>query len=115
MIVVTTMANLRAQTVTALQNADRIELLGYYAANDGGGGEFIWNNTDSRTDDGGVIIKPTAVSGSGRLNRMVGGVSDTDLHSSWYGIKADNSTDNSTQLQALINAAVSLGINGGLH
>lgn len=105
------MANLRAQSVTALQNADRIELLGYYAANDGGGGEFIWKSTDSRSDDGGVIIKPTAVSGNGRLNRLVGGMSDPYLHSSWYGVKADNSTDNSVQLQALINASISLGIN----
>ena len=111
MIVAATMSDLRAQSVTALQNADRIEVLGYYAANDGGGGEFVWNSTDGRSDDGGVIIKPTAVSGNGRLNRLVGGASDSHLHSDWYGIKADNSTDNSTQLQAFINAAISFGIN----
>lgn len=110
-VIVGTMADLRAQSVTALQNADRIEMLGYYAANDQGGGEFVWNATDSRSDDGGVIIKPTAVSGNGRLNRIVGGISDPVLHSGWYGIKADNSTDNGAPLQALINAAVSLGIN----
>jgi hypothetical protein len=110
MVVASTMANLRAMSAMTLQNAVRIELLGYYAVNDGGGGEFIWNGPDTRPDDGGVIIKPTAVAGNGRLNRIVGGLSDPYLHSGWYGVRADNATDNSARLQVLLDAAMALGI-----
>jgi hypothetical protein len=109
-VVASAMANLKAMSAATLQNAVRIELLGYYAVNDGGGGEFIWNGLDARPDDGGVIIRPTAVAGNGRLNRIVGGLSDPYLHSGWYGVRADNATDNSARLQALLDAAMALSI-----
>ena len=109
MIVSTTMANLRALTVSAITSADRIELLGHYAAGDGGGGEFIWNGADSRTDDGGAIIQPTAVSGSGRLVRIE--LSSRPVHSAWYGVIADDATDNKVALQAAIDTAFNYGVN----
>lgn len=111
-VVVSTMAALKALSLATLQNSARIDLLGYYAANDGGGGQFYWNSGDTRADDTGCIIQPTVVSsGPGRVNRLFGNRTPY-LHSSWYGVKADNSTDNMTALQTLVNAASTLGALG---
>lgn len=107
-VVAATMANLRALPLATIQGATKIDLLGYYAVGDGGEGTFVWNGTDSRSDDIGCIIQPTAVvSGNGRLNRLR---ANTALHTNWYGVKADSSTDNSTALAQMIVSAVNLGV-----
>jgi len=46
-------------------------LLGYYSAGDGGGGQFYWSASSVATDNGGTVIKPTAVSGAGRWLKEV--------------------------------------------
>lgn len=39
---------------------DAVWCAGYYAAGDGGGGQFIWNGTTAAPYDGGIVIKPTS-------------------------------------------------------
>jgi len=57
-------AALRLRSGTTIANAAKT--LGYYAAGDGGGNSFYWDGTSTATDNGGTVIKPTAVSGAGR-------------------------------------------------
>ena len=57
-------AALRLRSGTSIANA--AQTLGYYAAGDGGGNSFYWDSTSTATDNGGTVIKPTAVSGAGR-------------------------------------------------
>ncbi|MGN8068104.1 hypothetical protein [Mucilaginibacter sp. 22184] len=56
-----------------------IELLGYYAVNDGGGGEFYWDSLSTETQDGGTIIQTTAA--TGRWKRIVTDV----INANWFG------------------------------
>jgi len=57
-------AALLLRSGTTIANAAKT--LGYYAAGDGGGNSFYWDGTSTATDNGGTVIKPTAVSGAGR-------------------------------------------------
>ena len=57
-------AALRLRSGTTIANAAKT--LGYYSAGDGGGNSFYWDSTSTATDNGGTVIKPTAVSGAGR-------------------------------------------------
>ena len=57
-------AALRLRSGTTIANAAKT--LGYYSAGDGGGNSFYWDGTSTATDNGGTVIKPTAVSGAGR-------------------------------------------------
>ncbi len=56
-------AALRLRSGTTIANAAKT--LGYYSAGDGGGNSFYWDSTSTATDNGGTVIKPTAVSGAG--------------------------------------------------
>ncbi len=47
-------------------NSNAVATLGYYVAGDGGGNTFYWDGTSGATDNGGTVIKPTAISGAGR-------------------------------------------------
>jgi len=50
---------------------DTVNVLGYYEPGDGGGGPFYWDYASAAEDDGGLVIKPTAVTGFGRWIRQV--------------------------------------------
>lgn len=82
----------------------RIFILGYYTAGDGGGGQFYWDTTSTDTDNGGTIIKATGVT-TGRWKRIYSGWVNT----TWFGSSitlADNSPS--------INAAITyVAIAGG--
>src|SRR5690242_14859122 len=60
---VPTIADLRALDGPSSQIA--VNVLGYYSAGDGGGGQFYWDSTSSATHNGGTVIAPTA-GGTGR-------------------------------------------------
>jgi hypothetical protein len=47
--------------VTAPTETTYINMLGYYAKGDGGGGPFYFDTTSTATDNAGTVIKPTAV------------------------------------------------------
>ena len=59
-----TIAALRLKSGTTLSNSAKT--LGYYSVGDGGANSFYWDSSSSATDNNGIVIKPTAVSGAGR-------------------------------------------------
>lgn len=97
--VVQTVAQLKALGAGAPQYPD-VNLLGYYAANDGGGGLVHWSSASTTTADDAYIFQATGVT-TGRYFRNLGGL---DMNILQCGVKADNSTDNTTRLQACFNS-----------
>jgi hypothetical protein len=61
------MADMRTSMPTPIP--DTVVLLGYYGPGDGGGGIFSWNPTSVAADDGGLVIRPEWVTGSGGWQR----------------------------------------------
>jgi len=92
-------AALLLRSGTTIANAAKT--LGYYYAGDGGGNSFYWDGTSTATDNGGTVIKPTAVSGAGRWLAV-----DTSIiNAMQFGVLADGLTDCSPQLRSLFAAA----------
>jgi hypothetical protein len=89
---VNTIADLRALAVPSPGPARDAIVLGYYAAGDGGGGLFYWNAASSLADDGGAVIKPTAVVGNGRWLRDI----EPPLNVKWWGAKGTYSWPSDT-------------------
>ena len=81
---VTTIAALKALTGV---DGEVVRVLGYYAANDGGGGDFVFSSGSLATPDNGMVIAPTA--GSGNWLRQANGF--VDLR--WFGAKGDGTTN----------------------
>lgn len=85
-----------------------VNVQGYYAQNDGGGGIFNWDSTiNKNTANGGTIIDPSvslALQGTGVGNgcwiRQYSGA----VNVKWFGAKDDDSTDNSTVYTNIIDA-----------
>jgi hypothetical protein len=90
-----TVAALRAAT----SSVGPVQLLGYYAAGDGGGGLFRWDATDTTSaDNGGTIITPTGgLASSGRWRRLYEG----EVNARWFGVHPGQ-TDNTAALQAAV-------------
>lgn len=92
-------AALRLRSGTTIANAAKT--LGYYSAGDGGGNSFYWDSTSTATDNGGTVIKPTAVSGAGRWLAV-----DTSVVKfEQFGAYANGSTNDYTAMQAALSAA----------
>lgn len=100
---VNTIAELKG--LSGLTDGETRQVLGYYAANDGGGGPFRYNSGSSATDNAGTIIAPNA--GSGRWERIH---DKTHLSVLWFGAKADNVQDDASKIAATIAAADASGI-----
>lgn len=104
---VTTVAALKALTVADLADGDAIDVLGYYAAGDNGGGLFRWNASSTTTDDGGVVLTPDSAPASGRWIRQF----DEKFVFEWFGAKVDDSTfDNAAVLNNVVTAMKREGI-----
>jgi len=97
-------AALLLRSGTAIANAAKT--LGYYAAGDGGGNSFYWDSTSTATENGGTVIKPTAVSGAGRWLAV-----DTSyITPEMFGAYGDGEKDDT----AAINKAIAvLSASGG--
>lgn len=78
-----------------------IEVLGYYAPNDGGGGTYYWDAAEAAADNGGSIIKPTSVAGAGRWMLIF---TNNTLNIKQFGAIDDNSTDCLPMIMNAINA-----------
>lgn len=100
-----TQAALKAIPTATAATYNVIYMTGFYSDNDGGQGWWVWEASNSSTDTVGTIVNPTGNAGNGRWVRQYEGA----LRDLWFGVKADNSTDNSTILQALETLAFSLG------
>jgi hypothetical protein len=64
-------ADLRAMSITGVQDNELAQTLGYYEPGDGGGNLFYYDSAGSDTDDGGTVIKATSVGvGPGQWTRI---------------------------------------------
>lgn len=82
---------------------------GHTTDGDGGGGDFYWDSTSTETDNGGTIIKATAIT-TGRWKRLYSGA----VNIKWFGAKGDNSTDDSAAIQASLDASKQAYIPSGI-
>lgn len=73
---------------------------GFWTLQDSGGGSVYWNASDTRADDGGTVIRPSAVVGyetdatPGRWNRLFKG----QVHAEWFGARG-----NATHTQGVVD------------
>lgn len=100
---VATIADLRLISGSSTDTSVVI-VAGYYAVGDGGGGEFYWSAASTATDNGGSIIKATAVT-TGRWLRVLSG----SLSVKWFGAKGDGATNDSDAFHAAIAVVAANG------
>lgn len=81
-------ALMKAQSYTNAKTGDRVELLGYYARGDGGGGRFVVDKADTTTADNGVTV--FVASDGTRLKSIY----TNECNVLRAGAKADGVTDN---------------------
>jgi hypothetical protein len=97
--IIESIADLRLFAATPEDN-DTVDLLGYYASGDGGGGLFYWDISSTETDNGGTIIKVTTVA-TGRWKMVFSG----PVSVKWFGAKGDSpTTDDTTSIQAAFDS-----------
>jgi len=98
--VYTSIASLRLSDPTQEQN---VFLSGHSTEGDGGEGDFYWDSASTASDNGGTIIKVTAVT-TGRWVRLYSGPVDIK----WFGAVV-GTTDYTTEIDAAITAAAAAG------
>lgn len=103
---VSTVAALRALTVSDLAEGDVVEVQNYASAGDRGGGLFYWAASDVQVDNGGTVILPTGHTGNGRWLRRHDGV----VSVKWFGAVGDGIVNDQPSIQAAID---STPVNGG--
>lgn len=102
---VASVAALRLTTGTV--DGQRADTRGYLASGDGGSNTFYWSATSALAENGGTIIKPTAVTGNGRW--LAVNPKTTNLKQ--FGAGLGNPSD-TLAIQAAINSA---GIGGAIY
>jgi hypothetical protein len=99
--------------VTALRNrvANRqkhVELLGYTAAGDQGGGIFYWDASSVLADDGGTVFQPTGFA-TGRWRRQFAG----GVYVTWFGADMTGVLDSTSAFVNAMSASRDVGIPEG--
>lgn len=101
-----TFSNVSAlKTLSAVPQPNEIStLLGYYAPDDKGGGEFYWDATSTETDNQGTIFQVTVggtLLATGRWKRIY----TSSLNIRWFGAKGDGITADDTAFTKCIQTA----------
>lgn len=71
---------------------------GYYSPGDGGGAEYYWDASSTATDNGGSVIKVTAITTGRYLMKQSNIVNPLQ-----WGCDGDSTTNDDTELNAMIN------------
>ena len=100
-MVVNTIADLKALSAGQFLS---VQVLGYYAAGDGGGDIFRWNSTSTAADNGGTVIIPNSAPGTGRWERVYQAI---DVKK--FGAKGDGITDDTAAIQACFTFLKTVG------
>ena len=97
-----TLALMKALSPSGWLDGQFVELSGYQARDDGGGGMFEWVSASTLADDGGCIIEVTGFT-TGRLIRVVAGIRCTTTQTNcpslnvwWYGAIPGNTPGDCT-------------------
>lgn len=77
-----------------------VQLLGYHAAGDGGGGTFFWDAQSNEPDDGGTVIEAAGTPATGRWRRLDSG----PISVKWFGAAGDGQTLDDEPLRAALAA-----------
>jgi hypothetical protein len=81
----------------------KVQLSGYYTQGDGGAGPVrYWDSTSVVADNGGSVIKPTAIAGAGRWLMEWSGA----FNVKWFGIKGDNIQDETSIFTTMFAAGL---------
>jgi len=95
-------ANITAiKALSIAPDTEVIIIRGYYTEGDGGGGNFYWDSTSTETDNGGTIIKITAVA-TGRWKRIYSG----SLNVKWFGAKGDGITNDADIFSSIDSSCI---------
>ncbi len=84
-----------------------VHVSGRLAAGDGAGGRFYWDASSTATDDGALVVRPTAVS-SGSPGRWLRDVT-SDYNAAWWCAGLSTASALTTALTAADAAAVAAG------
>ena len=101
MIIINNIADLKNYSISSSQS---VNVLGYYAKNDGGGGVFYFNSNSTLNENGGTIIQSN-ISSVGRWLRTS---IESVINARWFGCKGNGVFNDTLYLQ---NAADFAGIN----
>ncbi len=106
-----TIAQLLALNTAQLRNNDLVYVENYAIDGDGGGGEFVWDSSNTDEEDLGLIFQVSGVA-TGRWLRTI---DQTHMNIAWFGAKIDGATDDTTAVQSAINSASkSVGSRNGI-
>lgn len=83
-----------------------VQVLGYYAPGDDGGGLFYFDQISSTADDGGTVIRPNSAPAVGRWKRVF----KEYMSVKWFGATGDGATLDTAAITAA-NAAIA--VSGG--
>ena len=97
---ISTIAALRSFT-GSFANGSIVKVSGYRTKDDGGGGDYIWNDTDMTDDDGGGIIKVNSIA----KGRFIHAVNDGIINLKWWGIRAWSGTAGDYDISTAFNNA----------
>lgn len=102
------MNNIIVKNINELKNRkgtsdSTVKVLGYYFNNDGGGGNFYWDNISVENDNGGTIFQVNSIS-TGRWKRII---ESNEVSVKFFGAKGDwngiTGTNDIVLLQSAVN------------